>query len=362
MKKYLIVLLLLFTAGLIQCTPMEKKYEYSIEVTSADGYECSISWRGCYMGKYSMPFSTAGSWGYGGSAEATGPREKVLPDSVRLIYYSLTEDQFYGLSAAIPREKIEPLLEARYKRLNDYYRDARYTTFSFGLAPCGFVSLWLAGSAGQVLIDTFRAEKIEFNYRTAFPTRTWSREEAFPEYTKDLYPFIKQEMQEGRISSAYWESLNQSYNWKLVFSDDRFSLYNYDIYLLNQENREYITEVQWPVVEGNKTIPAHLILYLQHELDPVKYKVIINLRDDHVKYPVDVDEEVTVLKHMNKSRALLQFFDSFYRKSAGKEVSIYVDLDDSMESLKLKLRSGDYEEEFPDYTYQIYDSERYDYR
>jgi hypothetical protein len=339
---------------------MEKKYDYSISVTSADGYKCYISWSGCYLGKASIPFSAAGSWGGGGggAVEASGPKMKPLPDTIRLVYYSLTEDQFYGLTAPLPQEKIRPLLEGRYKQLDSYYKDARYQSFTVGIAPCGFVSLWLGGGAGNILIDTFRAQKIDFSYRVAFPTRTWSREEALGEYTKSLYPFILKEMKQDSISSAYWESLNQSFQWKLAFSDDRFSLYNYDIYLLNSENRMYITDPAWPVTEGDKYVPAELTLYLKHELDPVKYKVIIKLRDQYIEY----DDAEDTLNHMNKSRVLLWFFEAFYRKTGGKDVSVYVDFDDSMKSLKLKLRWGDYEEEFPDYEFEIYDSETYNYR
>lgn len=358
MKKYIFLPVLLFAAGLIQCIPMEKKYDYSISVTSADGYKCYISWSGCYLGKASIPFSAAGSWGGGGAVEASGPKMKPLPDTIRLVYYSLTEDQFYGLTAPLPQEKIRPLLEGRYKQLDSYYDDASYQTFTVGIAPCGFVSLWLGGDAGKILIDTFHAQKIDFSYRAAFPTDVWDREKVFEEYTKSLYPFILKEMKQDSISSTYWESLNQSYKWKLAFSDDRFSLYNYDIYLLNSENRMYITDPAWPVTEGDKFVPAELTLYLKHELDPVKYKVIIRLRDQYIEY----DDAEDTLNHMNKSRALLWFFEAFYRKTGGKDISVYVDFDDSMKSLKLKLRWGDYEEEFPDYEYKIYDSETYNYR
>lgn len=343
---------------------MEKKYDYSIKVTSADGYDCRISWADCYLGTAPVPFSTGGSWGGGGGGAivASGPELKPLPDTIRLTYYSLPENQFYRLVAPLPQEKIRPLLEGRYKQLDSYYDDATYQTFVIGIAPCGFVSLWLGGDAGKILIDTFHGEKIEGDYRLAFPTHNWSREEAFKNYSEDLYPFIQREMRQDSISSAYWESLNQSYTWKLAFNDSRFSLYDYDIYLLNSENRLYITDRNWPVTESDKYIPAELILYLKHELDPVKYKVIIKLRDQYVEYPKGIDKGTTLLNHMNKSRSLLWFFEAFYRKTGGRDVSIYVDFDDSMKSLRLKLKADGYEEEFPAYEFEIYDSETYDYR
>lgn len=362
MKKHILisVLLLIIGTGLIQCSPMEKKYDYSIDVTSADGYQCYISWSGCYMGEAQIPFSAGGSWGEGRSAVASGPEMKSLPGDIRLIYYSLTENRFYKLESVLDKEKIRPLLDAAYKQ--EDYDDATFFTFTIGIAPRGFVSLWLSGDAGKVLLDTYHAKETEYNYHSAFPTDVWNQEKVFEEYSKDLYPFIRKEMTDNRISSAYWESLNKSYNWKIQFSDKDFSLYDYRIYLLNQERRFFLTDPSWPVTDGKKYAPAELTLYLQHRLDPIKYKVIIKLREQYITYPKDVEKEITVLNHMNKSRSLLKFFDDFYRKAGDQEVSIYLDFDFSMDKLKLKLKSGDYEEEFPDYTYKIYDSERYNYR
>lgn len=362
MKKHILLIVLLLNIGtsLIQCSPMEKKYDYSTEVTSADGYQCYVSWNDCYIGESPLSFSTDHSWGYG-NGMTRGPERKTLPDTMQVIYYSLTENQFYALKTSLPQEKIRTLLDGSYKyEVND--KPSTYTTFSVGIAPCGFVSLWLGGGAGQVLIGTYRANKAKINYKWAFPTRTWNQEEAFEEYTKSLYSFIKEEMAEDRISSTYWESLNTLYNWKLLFSDSDFSLYDYHIYTINQENRFYMTDPNWPVTEGEKYIPVELILYLKHRMDPVKYKVSIYLREPNIKYKRDEDKEVTVQNYMNRSRALLKFFNEFYRKIGAANAYIYLDFDFSMEKMKLKLKSGDYEEEFPEYTFKIYDSERYNYR
>lgn len=209
------------------------------------------------------------------------------------------------------------------------------------------------------LIDTYHAEKTDIRrWSSAFPADGWDRVKVFEEYTKNLYPFIQQEMADNRISSAYWESLNQQYNWKLEFSDKDFSLYDYRIRLLNQEYHKYLVDPSWPVTAGDKYAPAELTLYLQHRLDPIKYKVVLKLRNKEIEY----DDVEDTLNHMNKSRALLKFFDKFYAKAGDEVVSIYLDFDFSMEKMKLKLKAGDYEEEFPDYTYKIYDSERYNYR
>lgn len=363
MKKYLFIPFLVFLPGivLIQCSAMEKekKYDYSISVCSADGYDCRISWSDCYLGKYAIPFTTFGSWGGGGASAsvASGPQMKPLPDSIRLIYFSLPENQFYALKAALPQDEIRALLNGRYK-VEGYDDPATFFKFTIGIAPCGFVSLWLSGDAGKILIDTYHAAKVDVDYGWAFPTHQWTREEAFKEYSEELYPFIQEEQRQQRISSAYWESLNQHYNWKLAFSDSDFSLYDYRIHLLNSEYRMYLTNPDWLVAEGDKYIPVELTLYLQHRLDPIKYKVVIKLRAPYVEYT----GESYLLKHMNKSRSLLQFFDSFYKQAGDEQVSVYLDFDFSMEKMKLKLKAGDYEEEFPDYTYRIYDSERYNYR
>lgn len=339
----------------------EKTYKYNIMVTSADGYRCMISWVGCYLGDAPMPFSTDNSWGEGSSIVSSDGLN-TAPEDIRLVYYSLTENQFYRLKAPLPKDKIKKLLEEKYKR--EGYDDLDTNdVFTVGIAPCGFVNLWLGGGASQFYLASFQAEKAnDVDYHKAFPVDNWDQEEVFIEYSKNLYPFIQEEMKQNCISSAYWESLNTPYNWKLEFNDDRFSLYDYRIYTINQEYREYLTDSLWPVIASQKFIPSELILYLKHELDPIKYKLVIELREESITYSKKENEETTVLNHMNKSRTLLQFFESFYKKADGQDVSLYLDFEESMESMKLKLKAGNLEEELPAYTYKIYDSERYNYR
>ena len=144
------------------------------------------------------------------------------------------------------------------------------------------------------------------------------------------------------------------------FKDKEFSLFGYGIYFINQERRCSLTDPSWLVEAGDKFIPAELTLYLKHKTNSEKYKITIKMRDPYIVYSRTVEKGVSVNNYMDKSRALLRFFDSFYKKAQGKDVELYVDT--SGEKLTPKLKAGDLEEEFPDYKVEISNFIKYDYR
>lgn len=337
----------------------EKKYDYETVVTSADGYECLISWADCHLGTYSMPFLAEGSWGGGRPIMHTNLDVKRLPDSIQVVCFSLTEDCFYKLHAPLDKERVRTLLKAQYKTKDRDEYDY-YSWYTIGIAPGGSVNLWLSGSESNLCLNSYQAEKVEYSFKRAFPDCEWTREKMVREYSKQLYPFIKKEMKEGRISGEYWTSLNTAYPWALTFKDKEFSLFGYGIYFINQERRCSLTDPSWLVEAGDKFIPAELTLYLKHNTNSEKYKITIKLRDPYIVYSHTVEKGVSVNNYMNKSRALLRFFDSFYKKAQGKDVELYVDT--SGEKLTPKLKAGDLEEEFPDYEVEVSNFIKYDYR
>ena len=287
-----------------------------------------------------------------------GLSKMALPDTIRLTYYSLPENQFYRLRAPLPQERIKELLEARYPSLRGE-KDLYYSSFTVGMAPCGYVSLWMVGGAGWLLVDTFRAEKTEVDFKTAFPFYNCTQQEAFESFTNDLYPFIREEMRAGTLSSRYWEDLTKTYSWKLRITDPDFEVYNYSVYTINVERRIIESAGDWLTTRGEKAVPAELILYLKHEKDPIRYKLHLTFEKAVMDYDSTKDEEELVLKHRYRMRELMNLFESFYAQAGDEEVELVLDFNDEMTDVTVMLRTATWELEIPGCEIAIYDSERY---
>jgi hypothetical protein len=336
---------------------MEKKYNYHAESCYANGYRCDVVF-GSKLGPAIISTGTSSDWGAGGSIMGFGDLLKPLPDTIRLAYYSLPENQFYALITPLPQERIKELLEKRYPDPRGG-ADLYYATLTVGMAPCGYISLWIQGNAGWLLIDTFRAKKIEMDYNIVFPDRGWSREEAFAKKSLNLYSFIRTEMRDHTLSSRYWEDLTKTYRWKLRITDPGFEIYDYSAYTINVEHRPIESAGDWLTTQGEKAVPAEFILYLKHDKDPDKYMVELVFEPAVLGYDSGKSEEGQVLRHMNRNRQLMRLFEDFYALAGNEEVELVIDLNKEMTGLTVKLKSQSHEMEIPGCTVHIYSSEKY---
>lgn len=355
-KKYVLFsLILLFT--FISCTSMEKKYSYVAKSCYANGYRCEVVF-GSKVGEAIISTNVGADWGAGGGLMSFGTDPMALPDTIRLIYYSLPENQFYRLKAPLPQERIKELLEKRYPR--EKGDDLSYQSFVVGMAPKGYVALWLLGDAGWVYIDSFQAEKIDMDYNRAFPTRGWNREKAFDRHSKNLFTFIRREMKSDSLSPQYWKDLTKTYNWKLRIADKQFQVYDYGASTINVERFIIETSDNWLFTQSLKGIPAELTLYLKHDLDPIRYKISLVFEQAVLSYNSNTSEEDQVLRHMNKNRRLMYIFEEFCVQAGNEEVELVIELNDAMTELCIKLKSQNHEMDITEEcSYKIYPSDKY---
>lgn len=341
-----------------------ERYDYIATVSSADGYKCRLFFSvGGYIGDQIL-FGSNDIWG-GGAGVADSPKEKRLPEELFVQYYSMPENTFYRLKTPLPTERIKELLKKRHP-LRDI-DDASYVGFDIGIAPCGFVSLWLAGTYGMVLVDTFRAQPFKYDYISAFPPASGTPPaEIYKNQYNGLYSFIKREIQDNKISSKYWEDLNNMYNWKLEVSDPNFKLYNYEMYFINQEWKRGFRDPSWLLESSLKRIPSEFDVFLSNKFRPIRYSVEIKIRQRRAYKDEDekLGPEQSVLNHMNKSRELLAIFDEFYAKAGDKPVRLCLELSndlgvDRLRNLKLKLKTDDMEVEIPTMSVKVFPSNEY---
>ena len=173
-----------------------------------------------------------------------------------------------------------------------------------------------------------------------------------------MYPFIKEEITENRVSSEYWERLMKRYPWKLTINDPCFEVYDYSVDLINVERRYWESNGNWLTELNEKAIPEELFFHIKHDRDPLKYQVQLYLvKPWDQKNPNDLEQ---IEAKMKRNRDLMEIFDKFYAEAGSEEVSVHVELDNSMKSAKVKLKTATKEKEIEGCILRgIFDSDRY---
>lgn len=103
--------------------------------------------------------SNGGGWGEMSTYSAGG--KKTLPDTLRVHWYSFTEDKFYRGVFGLDKALITKLFREGFNR----FRGKDHVTYSYiiaGFAPGGVVSVWIAGEGKQVEVGVFKAQEAEY--------------------------------------------------------------------------------------------------------------------------------------------------------------------------------------------------------
>lgn len=103
-------------------------------------------------------------WGIGNSTFMSSDRGPlVMPDSLRLTWYSVVEDCYYKLNVALDKEKITHLFKKGFDAKNHngvFHRT--YDEIIVGLAPGGDAALWVGGNWGNAVeVNFYQAQKID---------------------------------------------------------------------------------------------------------------------------------------------------------------------------------------------------------
>ncbi|MDO6811339.1 DUF2931 family protein, partial [Zobellia galactanivorans] len=87
-------------------------------------------------------------WGNSGSTWVTGPDFKPVPNKLKIIWISYTENQFYFGDFNLPTDKITELFEKGY--INEHGKHKTYNNLIVCLAPGGAVSVFIMGAGTSI--------------------------------------------------------------------------------------------------------------------------------------------------------------------------------------------------------------------
>ena len=205
MKKLLLIFNIgILCHGMVSCQnskKMDEKFDwnpgisapkyYPMEVYKAHFVNADNSSIGAFPSVvgYGLP------WGNNGASVSVGPNLKAIPVILDITWLSYTENQFYTGSFQLPYDTMLALFKKGWPDFNYSTTPPTPITSTFneitaGMAPGGIVVVWLTGSAHQIDVGRFQAQKTKVDMKDFAPNA----------YTTDQNLYVKKLVSDSSVS------------------------------------------------------------------------------------------------------------------------------------------------------------------
>ncbi|OXB08490.1 hypothetical protein B0A81_09250 [Flavobacterium plurextorum] len=180
---------------------------------------------------------STGDWGFGNNAYAGG---KTIPTNLSLTWISYADKKFYKIEAELPHDRILALFKEGY---ND--KDMSHITYNditIGLAPGGFVVVWLTGKNRSIEIAHYQAVETFVSVNEFYRNPDEDTQQEFYNYFYNAYipKEIKEYIKKNGVPVKLWNEFRIKYNYR----------FNIHFYKTDKESSERETEY----VNGEKEI------------------------------------------------------------------------------------------------------------
>ena len=207
--------------------------------------------------------------GFGNSAIgwAVGDANQPAPDSLEILYFSYTEDQFYEGRFALPQQQIHAWLKQGYWNMGKS-QATTYHELTVCVLPKGAVMVWLTGISQKVLVGRFQASATSTDFRRFY--RTSDRAKMIKEEQAAMPPAVRAEIAAGTISARQWDEYLKKYPWQVGFSQPLALDKYYLTYLSAERTTSPATRDPAPYLRDlltarSRPAPRDLWLYVRDE-------------------------------------------------------------------------------------------------
>ena len=157
-------------------------------------------------------------WGKPGSIHLIEPMEKEYPTHLSISWFSYREDAFYVGDFDLDKKHLQQIFNEGYQNPITGTQ-GKYDLLITGMGPDGDVYLWCHGEVVTKLAATFKAKKIEKNWKEFVPNTPLSRPAYIRAQMQDALDLkkLENEPQNPLIQREKWEALIQSsYAYRLI--------------------------------------------------------------------------------------------------------------------------------------------------
>jgi hypothetical protein len=117
----------------------------------------------------------ANVWGETGSTHVVSPLMKPVPKRLDIRWFSFTEDRFYEGGFELPFDSMERMFAIGLAEGRSLPKPQPYDRVVVGMAPGGFVAVWMAASIETVEVATFTAREVDLPWKNVTPNTTMPR-------------------------------------------------------------------------------------------------------------------------------------------------------------------------------------------
>lgn len=160
-------------------------------------------------------------WGTSVSSHVTGSKYKPLPNRFSITFFSYLENKFYHGEFDLPYEDISRYFKEGFYHISSSTHRT-YQTIIAGVAPGGYVVVWIEGIGSQKLVFSGYAKETELDWATIYGGTEGDRlgdVKGVLEYEleKELIDYYV----ENGLPFGLWESYNQKFTWRPILDIKR---------------------------------------------------------------------------------------------------------------------------------------------
>ena len=274
----------------------------------------------------SIPFANT-TWGRVGKTHFLNNNMFPAPESIYIIWLSLTENQFYSLEAALPKEKIASLLS----EINED-KEQKYNFIVAGMAPYGGLAIWLVGNGITTEVTWLQAKQTEVEMNDFAPGITRTQKVYVEDALRQRHSCKKAYanfQKNGLPDRMLYERYMQKFNYRITpkFEDKDVVLKGIELYYYNGEL--------------NTTNSG------EHALNAMRakpYKIVLNWSIGEAKYSG---------YFWTDEKKIIETFSKFYGSDAQKEGNLVIEAGKTNENFKFSLQDNSSEVEIPAEDMQI---------
>ena len=255
-------------------------------------------------------------WGNFGSTWVTGPDFKPVPNKLKIIWMSYTENQFYFGDFDLPKEKITKLFQEGY--INRHGKPVKYDNLTVGLAPGGTVSVWIMGAGASVEIGHYQAIKTEVQMKDFQPSAEISLDEYVQDVKNNFSEETKKVISQKGIPFGKWKGYRKTFLWKPTFKHmDTGVLLDFSNKFYNGE--DYAVRADNPILDEFKEYPPSKSFYFHWK----------DKNNNRYGSKIKFDE-----------KEIWNAFKTLYKNPKTKQGEIVLEIDKYNSNVKISLESA----------------------